>query len=359
MSVSKLSEELVKSGCVIEVFTTTANGPDELNVEPGKPAIVDGVKVTYFKRLTKDHTHLSPALLGRLRKQVKDFDVVHIHAWWNLVSLLACRTAIKQGVPVVVSPRGTLSAYSFTNKNTTAKRLLHKWLGKRLLQKSFLHVTSAKEKEAMENLVGSKGIFNIPNFIALPETIPASAQKNGNILKLIFFSRIEEKKGLEILLDALVSVRTPYKLTIAGDGDPLYVDKLKRIANRNAVSKNVDWIGFQGDNKFELLAQHDLLVLPSYDENFGNVVIESLSVGTAVLISKNVGLADYILENNLGWVCENSALSFNERISNIGEQRDELAKIRQQAPGKIRNDFNEENLRQQYLDMYKQIINHG
>ncbi|HTE01349.1 MAG TPA: hypothetical protein VK668_18815, partial [Mucilaginibacter sp.] len=62
MSVSKLSEQMVKAGCIVEVFTTTANGPVELPVVPDKQTNIDGVPVTYFKRLTKDHSHFSPAL---------------------------------------------------------------------------------------------------------------------------------------------------------------------------------------------------------------------------------------------------------------------------------------------------------
>ncbi|HVV55975.1 MAG TPA: glycosyltransferase, partial [Mucilaginibacter sp.] len=203
MSVSKLSEELVKAGCEVEVFTTTANGKTELPVKPGVSAVVDGVKVTYFKRLTKDHSHFSPALLKELRHRVKEFDVVHIHAWWNLVSVLSCRVAIIHRVPVVVSPRGTLSPYSFGNRNSLSKKLIHGLLGKRLLQKSDIHVTSKREKEAMEALFTPQTIFNIPNFVSLPHEVPEIKGKKNEYLRLIFFSRIEEKKGLDILLDAL------------------------------------------------------------------------------------------------------------------------------------------------------------
>jgi glycosyltransferase involved in cell wall biosynthesis len=97
-------------------------------------------------------------------------------------------------------------------------------------------------------------------------------------------------------------------------------------------------------------------VLPSYDENFGNVVIESLSVGTAVLISKNVGLFNYVEEQQLGWACDNNAASFRTMLESIEQDRDSLAKIRQQAPAIIRKDFDEENLRKRYLEMYQQII---
>ena len=359
MSVSKLSEELSKAGCETEVFTTTANGAAELPVTPGESARIDGVKVTYFKRLTKDHTHYSPALLKQLRKDVRNFDLVHIHAWWNLVSVLSCRVALKRGVPVVISPRGTLSAYSFSNKNSLAKRLIHVLLGEKLLKESYIHVTSEREREAMEKLVVSKKIYNIPNFIVFPNKIPGRTSERGDCLKLIFLSRIEEKKGLEILFEALAGIDIPYRLSIAGDGDPGYISNLKEKSVKLGVTERVDWIGFQNDRKFDILQQHDLFVLPSYDENFGNAVIESLSMGTAVLISNNVGLAGYVEQYNLGWVCSQDAVSFREKIISISEQPAELLRIRKQAPGIIRNDFSEEALVKKYIDMYKEVIANG
>ena len=54
----------------------------------------------------------------------------------------------------------------------------------------------------------------------------------------------------------------------------------------------------------------------SINENFANVVVESLHMGTAVLISENVGLSDFVKEKNLGWIStlevENIAKTLNE-----------------------------------------------
>ena len=350
---------MAKAGCTVEVFTTTANGPDELPITPNSTTGVDGVKVTYFKRITKDHTHFSPALLRKLWKEVRQFDVVHIHAWWNLVSVFSCWVALRRGVPVIVSPRGTLSAYSFTNKNDLPKKMIHGLLGRSLLKKSTIHVTSDREKMAMELLVDPEHIFNIPNFITLPDRISNTPVATDSHFKLIFLSRIEEKKGLEILFDALAMVKIPYDLTIAGDGDTNYVNSLKALAGKNNISGHINWIGFQKENKFDILRQHHLMVLPSYDENFGNVVIESLSVGTAVLISNNVGLAAYVEQNNFGWVCANDAASFAGVISQLNTEDARLKNTREKAPVKIRTDFDEKKLVREYMDMYNQTLSNG
>jgi hypothetical protein len=149
MSVATLCEQLASSGIAIEAYATTANGKEELPVSPGKTVNVDGVRVTYFKRVTGDHTHFSPALIGKLWKNAKKFDMVHIHAWWNTVSIFSCLVALLRGVPVVVSPRGTLSGYSFNNRNIGAKWMIHQFLGKALLKRCHFHVTSQQEAKVI------------------------------------------------------------------------------------------------------------------------------------------------------------------------------------------------------------------
>jgi len=359
MSVAKLSEQLVKAGCIVEVFTTTANGAFELPVNSNSKTNVDGVDVTYFKRLTKDHTHFSPALIIKLWKEARNFDIVHIHAWWNLVSMFSALIALVKKIPVLISPRGTLSSYSFNNKNSLIKTLIHNLLGKHLLKRSYIHATSDAEREALAAIIEPKLIFNIPNFVTINTAVNTRAVDDGHVFKLLFLSRVEEKKGLDILLNALPAINIPYSLTIAGDGDKNYIDHLKKIARDNFSNPNITWIGFQNETKFDVLREHQLLVLPSYDENFGNVVIESLSVGTPVLVSGHVGLADYIVKNNFGWVCETTPASISHAINNIAiNQTAQIHHIRATASAIIRNDFDENKLIQKYTDMYRQIITH-
>lgn len=356
MSVSMLSEQLVKAGVDCTVFTTTANGSTELPVSIGTPINVDGVWVTYFNRITKDHTHFSPALLLALWQQVKQYNVVHIHAWWNTVSVLSGLIAVLRGVPVIVSPRGTLSNYSFHNKNKWVKNIIHQLLSKPILNRSYIHVTSRREQDAIGNLIKPKGITIVPNFVKLPTIAVDNNVVVGDTLRLLFFSRIEEKKGLDILLNALKDVTMRYTLTIAGNGDAGYIDHLKQIAVNNNIADKINWAGFYSDDKFELLRDHDLFILPSHDENFANTVIESLSTGTAVLISNKVGLFDYVQEKNLGWICDTTPGSISTLINTIGtSERDELTRIRKVAPSIIYNDFAPEKLVEKYLALYNTI----
>lgn len=355
LSVSKLSEALIKKGCIVEVFTSTANGKAELPVTTNIPQLVDGVRVSYFKRLTKDHSHFAPRLFLTLWKTVHAFDLVHIHAWWNLISILSCLIAHLRGIPVVFSPRGTLSSYTLSHKHSIMKKLFQHFAGRFLLNRCHLHSTSLREQKSITHLLKPLSSFQLLNLVNLPVHIPKVLPENG-LLKLLFLSRIAEKKGIELLFEALSGLNFPYQLSIAGNGDQCYIIKLKALSRHYRIEQHIRWLGFTGTDKFELMAQHHLLVLPSYDENFGHVVIESLSVGTAVLVSNKVGLANYVRKNNLGWVCQTSAIAIKNSLFAIYHSQGMLEMIRAFAPGKIIKDFNNDKLINAYVHMYQQII---
>lgn len=359
MSVAKLCEALANANVPIEVLTTTANGQTELNVRPGEVQNVDGVAVSYFKRLTKDHTHFSPTLLKALKSKIKQNKqvVVHIHAWWNLVSLLSCQIAKWSKVPVVLSPRGMLTEYTLGNRNAGFKSILHQVMGKRLLRYCHIHVTSEKEKQDVLRFIQPKSLTVIPNLVELGNRQVAQPKNSDSAqLRVIFLSRMEEKKGLELLLKALANVSFDWSLSLAGSGTNAYVESLQLLVQQLGIVSNVEWMGqVKPADKFEVLAQHDLMALTSYNENFANVVIESLSVGTPVLLSDQVGLADYVLQKELGWISTLNVEKIGEQLTKAYQAKAQREKIRQVAPHLIATDFNSAQLVQRYISLYQKV----
>jgi len=190
----------------------------------------------------------------------------------------------------------------------------------------------------------------------MPAIVPVKNQEN-NKLRLLYLSRIHPKKKLHVLLKALPFVDGEWQLTVAGDGDPQYLTQLKQIALNQNIDDKINWVGFKGNEKFDLMANHDMLILPSEDENFANVVIESLSVGTAVVITKTVGLASYVSKNMFGAICDMDQFSLSDKINQLAAQPQKLASIAQNAPGIIRRDFDDHQLTGHYIKMYSKIIN--
>lgn len=352
----------------ITVYTTLANGKEELPYENGEVRVVDGIPVHYFKRITKDHSHASPALWWHLWRTVKQYDLIHIHAWWNLVTMPACLIALLRGRKVLLTPRGTLSAYSFANNNNKLKNIFHYWLGQSLLNKCYFHCTSEKEVADTKKLLQPKAIFNIPNFVVLPDFLNIIRQRNLPIkqelknnteepLKLIFLSRIEQKKGLELLFDALVTLDFNWSLTILGSGEEEYVKSLKAKAAILKLNATISWVeAIYGEEKFGLLAQHDFLILPSFDENFANVVIESLAAGTPVILTENVGLSDYVKNNHLGIIHQRVINSLISALKMAKEAKIHSTFSPEVIMNKIKIDYLESNIKNQYVNCYRWIL---
>lgn len=350
-SVSKLCETLAADGHEVRMLTTTANGPDELQVPTGKKVMVDGVEVFYYRRFTKDHTHLSPGLIWAVWSQCKKYDAVHIHAWWNIPVLMAVLGCWLRGVRPVLSPRGMLSDFSFGKSNPLSKRLIHKFGGAFLLRKVKMHLTAEAEKQEVEQLGYTGGVV-IPNIIDQAAE-PGLLLPRNHPPELLFLSRIHPKKNLELLFSSLAKVPQDWRLSIAGDGEEDYIEELKKLVAELGISNRINWLGhISGEQKFDRYRKADLFVLTSHNENFANVVIEALSSGTPVLLTEGVGLAEYVRTNGLGWVCEATKEAVEASLNEFFSQPDLARSFAAKARQTVERDFSSKSLIPKYLELY-------
>lgn len=351
-SIATLCESLVEAGNEVTVYTTTANGKLELDVIGGREYLVDGVRVFYFTRNTKGHSNFSIGLLKRFLATCKDFEIVHLQSWWNLVIIPSALICLSKGIYPIVSLRGTLTDYTFSHRRLLPKRIIHALLGRRLLSHSSLHVTSEREGIEASRYVQARHVYTIPNMLELPSDIYGSYQQKP-YLNILFLGRIDPAKNLEMLFRVLSQPFSfPFQLIVAGDGPPDYIEKLKGQTNQ---TKEILWIGkVEGEQKFKLLGESDLLILPSHTENFGNVVIEALSQGTPVMVSSNVGAKDYVLQHQLGWVIYGGENEWRKSIEHIWNNKAEMLNIRNRAAACIAHDFNRSEQVKSYMAMYLQ-----
>ena len=111
---------------------------------------------------------------------------------------------------------------------------------------------------------------------------------------ILFLSRLDEKKGLDLLLTAFGEVHhqcPDTALVLVGSGHPDFVAALRDRAAALGISSSVLWADFlSGEQKWAALADADIFVLPSYSENFGNAVVEAMAAGVPVVVSDQVGI---------------------------------------------------------------------
>jgi glycosyltransferase involved in cell wall biosynthesis len=128
---------------------------------------------------------------------------------------------------------------------------------------------------------------------------------------VLFLGRIDPKKGLPLLLDGFDRAwRDGDELVVAGSGEPAYERQVRAHAAGLPHADHVRFTGWvTGADKADLLAAADLLALISENENFGHSVAEALAVGTAVLLSRDVFLAEQLVPAGAAAVCERTPAS--------------------------------------------------
>jgi len=191
-------------------------------------------------------------------------------------------------------------------------------LFRRILRKAAaVHYTTTQERELTEQSLNlSKGI-TIPNGVDEALLVVESTgtfRKQHDIpadaIMALCLSRLHPKKGIDLLLETFLDLRTqgklvPCHLVLAGNGDPSYVSRLRGIVQGTAVESSVHWTGWlEGESKFAALAEANLFVLNSFQENFGIGAVEAMACGTPVLLSRQVGLAADVAEHGAGWIVD-------------------------------------------------------
>lgn len=354
-----LAESLVRNGHDVTVYTTTANGKEELDVKVGEEVLVDGVKVFYFKRYTKGNSHLSPGFWNKIFLTVKDFDVVHLHSWWSPAIVAAAAVCRLRGVKPILSPHGMFCDYILTTNNKVKKQILQTVVGKSLLKNTFLHVSTPMEwKESQAILKNPWEGAIISNLVELDSVKPTGGKKPGQPFTIGFISRIDPKKGLDILIKALSKVSFDYRLQVAGTGEDEYVNSLKALAVECGNADKVKWVGWKNNvQKMQFYSEIDLFALTSHNENFAVVVIESLSIGTPVFLSRSVGLSGYVESKDLGWVTDIEDISeVTTNLERVYKEKHKQEVIKETAPAIIAHDFNKDYLTNQYTDYYKTLL---
>ena len=306
-SVHGLSAALVQRGHEVHVYTTNVDGPFNLDVPLDRPVDLDGVQVHYFPVRAPRRLFWSPALGRQLRDHIHTFDVVHLQAVFLWPMWAAARAAERARIPFVMSPRGMLVGEMIRRKSRWVKTAWIELVERHSLARAAgVHVTADLEATELGALgLPTPPVARIPNGVDFPDTYPPLEAGPFAALKrpyALFLSRISWKKGLDRLIAAWARV-PDVELIIAGNDDENYLPTLRELAASHGVADRVRFIGPVSDtDKWALYENASVFVLPSYSENFGNVVAEAMAAGCPVIVSPEVGIAGLVRAGECGIV---------------------------------------------------------
>jgi glycosyltransferase involved in cell wall biosynthesis len=308
-SVHGLCRALARRGLKVEVFTTNVDGPGDTDVALEQAVDVDGVAVWYFPSRRLRRLYWSPPMGAALRARVPDFDVMHLHSVFLWPTWAAARAAQRSGVPYLLAPRGMLVADLIRRKSRPLKGAWIRLIERRnLAGAAAVHVTTETEaREARALGLPLPRVVCVPNGVDLAVAV----LREGGLPPggvggdyALFLGRVNWEKGLDRLVRAWAHLRG-VPLLVAGNDEEGYRPVLEAIAQEAGVGDDVRFLGpVSADAKWPLLAGAALLVLTSYSENFGNVVLEAMAVGCPVVVTPEVGAAEIVRESEAGVVVD-------------------------------------------------------
>lgn len=343
-----LSAALAAQGIEVIILTTDSNGDSgqaPLDVPLNMIIEQDGYSIIYFHCSPFRRYKFSVDLLRWLLANSSEFDIAHIHALFSPVSTAAATVARYKKLPYILRPLGTLDPADLTKKKQLKKlyaALLERY---NLAGAAAIHFTSNQEAKISERFGTKAPDLVIPVGVRPPQPrLLRGKQKrvkafgiSDEQLLVLFMSRIDPKKGLNLLIPALerlligehgCSPPPNFHFILAGTNpqDPNYEQQIQQEIKNSTLASRTTITGFvTGELKAALLEEADLFVLPSYYENFGIAVAEAMVAGTPVVISNQVHIWEEIKDAEAGWVCacEVNALAttLREALRNTEELR--------------------------------------
>lgn len=328
---------LAKEGVDVTMFTYSESRPYENDLKKDGVSIKEYDKpISFFRK----KFHLA---LKELLKKDDEADIYHYHGVWLPCNNWVAAAARKKGKKTVLNPRGDLETYRINyNKWKKLKKMIiwHIYAKNNTQNASCILATSRQEADAIRRIGVTAPIAIIPNGIemkAFPQEITHTKREKKVVL---FLSRVNPIKGLELLIEAWSklpnNLKSQWELHIAGNSDPKdYIHKLEGMIAQLGLDDKIKLLGpITGDAKMQKYMNSDLFILPTFNENFGNVVAEAMMCECPAITTKNAPW-EVLEEDKCGWwidlSVENIVSTLSEAMSLTDEERIELGKKSRQC----------------------------
>jgi glycosyltransferase involved in cell wall biosynthesis len=227
-------------------------------------------------------TALAKLVRGRLGGKLAGVHVnmaERLSLWRKSAIIVTCRAL---GVPAVLHLHAAQLHHYYRALPSPLQRLT-RWVFS--LPESVVVLGTAARRFVTEELgVPPQRVEVVINGVPEPVAAPHRRPSSPDVRKVLFLGNLSERKGVSDLLRALARPgfdTAKLQVCLAGGGD---VPAYKAMASILGVDGFVQFEGWCAQSRVaELLAQTDVLVLPSYDEGLPLVILEALAHGVAVV----------------------------------------------------------------------------
>lgn len=369
ISTHALNKYLVRQGHKVTVYATNIDGKGTLDVPLCSPGTLDGVTVRYFPCGVMRAWEYSSKLRKELCRTISSFDLVHFTSLFRATGFFGGYYARKNGVPYIISPRGSLMREPLRMKRPFLKRLYISLFERQSLRgASAIHFTSEAERdEYLEaRLPLTKGVV-VPNSLdtELFQRVPDFGYFRSHFALplhapiVLFLSRLTWKKGLDTLIPSFAKVKKEVPdalLVIVGADDEGYQSVVERWVREYHLQDAVRFVGhLEGDLKLAAYRDAQVFTLPSYSENFAMVVTEAMYLGLPVVVTQGVGIASVIQNAQAGVVVEKNEDSVSRVIISLLRDKELAQRLGRNGKTLVEREFSAEATTKRFAEVYNTV----
>lgn len=306
------------------------------------------------------HARIVPAL----RELIPLHDIVHIHGLWEEIQHQAARQSRRIRRPYIFSPHGMLDPWSLARGRWRKRIYLALRLRRDLQSAAAIHFTSNVERDLVAALKLRPPALLEPIGIDLGEFTPLPPtgifrQKHPSLANrkiVLFLGRLHPKKGLDLLIPAVARLEPDTALVLAGPDEDGYQRTVERMIAENRLEDRVTLTGMlHGRERIEALVDADVMALPSYQENFGIVVIEALASGCPVVISDQVNIHREISAAGVGGVVPTKVGPLAEELRKWLSDPNLRRDAAQRGIPFVREHYDWQNIARRWVEHYRRL----
>jgi len=364
----EMARAVAQLGHEVSIYTTNQDGPGELEVPLSRPVWQEGVEVRYFPIQAPRFWGTSLPLAFALRQKIPASDLVHIHSLYLFHNLVAGHLCRQYAIPYLIRPHGTLDPFIHRRHRWRKRFMEYLFEHRNIRRAAALHFTTAAEEELAApfacqtpGLVVPLGI-SLDEFAGLPE--PGSFRRRhpeiGDKHIILFFGRVNFKKGLDILAKAFGVVarrRRDVHLVIAGPDNDGWGARVRTWLDEEGVGARTTFTGMLlGQDKLAVLRDASMFVLPSYSENFGLAVIEAMAAGLPVIISDQVNIWREVHDGQAGRVIPCDAAALADQILELLANPEAARRLGQKGRSLVQERFAWPRIGRSLAEAYGRII---
>lgn len=286
-------------------------------------------------------------------------DVVIFHES-NYISYISIyKKLVKHNIPYIILPHGEITQGAL-NKKWLKKKIAFALIFNKFIRNA-IAIQCLSQNEADMIKIKTPKKFIGTNGVQIPNKL--KEKFNTQCIKLFYIGRLDPyHKGLDILINALAAMKHEIcekniTLSLFGPNLDIYLEKLQEILNNSNMNDIVKiYPPVFGDEKLEVIENHDLFIQTSRFEGLPVGVIEVMGYGVPCVLSKGTNLGESLINNKCGYYAGESAEDVTTALKIALNDKSNWQEIGKRAHNFINENYNWDRIAENTINEYKKIL---